>query len=71
MYTQICIPICIKSHDFCRKQADEKIKFSIPILGRIDLFKSFDTLFWDNSNAGHKTILGPTAQGWFCVQVGL
>ena len=19
------------------------------------------------SNAGHKTILGPTAQGWFCV----
>ena len=23
------------------------------------------------SNAGHKTILGPKAQGWFCVQVGL
>ena len=24
-----------------------------------------------DSNAGHKNILGPKAQGWFCVQVGL
>ena len=23
------------------------------------------------SNAGHKTILWPSAKGWFCVQVGL
>ena len=23
------------------------------------------------SNAGHKTILRPSAEGWFCVQVGL
>ena len=29
---------------------------------------SFHAVF---SNAGHKTILGPKAQGWVCVQVGL
>ena len=32
----------------------------------------FEILFSKiDSNAGHKTILGPTAQGWSCVQVGL
>ena len=36
-------------------------------LDNVDLYR----VNFFNSNAGHKTILGPKAQGWFCVQVGL